>query len=46
MGTSYNYYLNEDHMLVDKVVNKAFFAEQNSIREIARIFKEQLGEEF
>lgn len=46
VGTSYNYYLNEDHMLVDKVVNKAFFAEQNSIREIARIFKEQLGEEF
>jgi len=46
VGTSHNYYLNEDHMLVDKVVNKAFFAEQNSIREIARIFKEQLGEEF
>jgi predicted nucleotidyltransferase len=46
VGTSYNYYLNEDHMLIDKVVNKAFFAEQNSIREIAKIFKEQLGEEF
>ncbi len=46
VGTSYNYYLYEDHMLVDKVVNKAFFAEQNAIREIARIFKEQLGEEF
>jgi len=46
VGASHNYYLNEDHMLVDKVVNKAFFAEQNSIREIARIFKEQLGEEF
>jgi predicted nucleotidyltransferase len=46
VGTSYNYYLNEDHMLVDKVVNQTFFAEQNSIREIARIFKEQLGEEF
>jgi predicted nucleotidyltransferase len=46
VGTSHNYYLNEDHMLIDKVVNKAFFAEQNSIREIARIFKEQLGEEF
>ncbi len=43
VGTSYNYYLNEDHMLVGKVVNKAFFAEQNSIREIAKIFKEQLG---
>ena len=46
VGTSYNYYLNEDHMLVGKVVNKAFFAEQNSIREIARIFKKQLGETF
>jgi predicted nucleotidyltransferase len=46
VGTSHNYYLNEDHMLVDKVVKKAFFAEQNSIREIARIFKEQLGDEF
>jgi predicted nucleotidyltransferase len=46
VGTSYNYYLNEDHMLVDKVVNKAFFAEQDSIREIARIFKDQLGNEF
>jgi predicted nucleotidyltransferase len=46
VGTSHNYYLNEDHMLVDKVVNKAFFAEQNAIREIVRIFKEQLGEEF
>jgi predicted nucleotidyltransferase len=33
-------------MLVGKVVNKAFFAEQNSIREIARIFKKQLGEKF
>jgi predicted nucleotidyltransferase len=46
VGTAYNYYLNEDHMLTGKVVNKAFFAEQNSIREIARIFKERLGEEF
>ena len=46
VGTAHNYYLNEDHMLVDKVVNEAFFAEQNSIREIARIFKEKLGEEF
>lgn len=46
VGTSYNYYLNEDHMLVGKVVNKAFLAEQNSIHEIARIFKEQLGEVF
>lgn len=46
VGTSYNYYLNEDHMLVCNVVNKAFLAEQNSIREIARIFKEQLGEVF
>jgi predicted nucleotidyltransferase/DNA-binding HxlR family transcriptional regulator len=46
VGTSYNYHLNEDHMLTGKVVNKAFFAEQNSIREIVRIFKEQLGEEF
>ncbi len=46
VGTSHNYYLNEDHMLVGKVVNTAFFAEQNAIREIARIFKEQLGEEF
>ncbi len=46
VGTSHNYYLNEDHMLVDKVVKKAFFAEQNSIREIARIFKEQLGDGF
>jgi len=45
-GTSYIYNLNEDHMLVGKVVNKAFLAEQNSIREIARIFKEQLGKEF
>ena len=46
VGTSHSYYLNEDHMLVDKVVNKAFFAEQNAIREIVRIFKEQLGDEF
>ena len=46
VGTSYNYYLNEDHMLVGQVVNKAFLAEQNSIREIASIFKDQLGKEF
>lgn len=46
VGTSHNYYLNEDHMLVGKAVNKAFFAEQNSIREIVRIFKEQLGDVF
>jgi len=46
VGTSYNYYFNEDHMLVNKVVNRAFFAEQNSMREIAWIFREQLGEEF
>jgi len=46
VGTSYNYRLNEDHMLVHKVANKAFLAEENSIREIARIFKEQLGEAF
>ena len=46
VGTSHNYYLNEDHMLIDKVVNKAFFVEQNAIREIVRIFKEQLGELF
>src|SRR4030065_2173048 len=46
VGTSYNYYLNEDHMLVVKVVNEVFLAEQNSIWEIARIFKDQLGKEF
>lgn len=45
-GSSYNYHLNERHMLVEKVVSKAFSAEQDSLREVARIFKEQLGEEF
>ena len=45
-GTSYIFSLNEEHMLFSKVINNAFLAEQNSLIEIVKIFKEQLGKEF
>jgi predicted nucleotidyltransferase len=46
VGTSYNYYLNEEHMFVRKVVDAAFTAEQNSLLGIVEVFSEQLGEDF
>ena len=45
-GTSYIFSLNEEHMLYSKVINRAFLAEQNSLIEIVKVFKEQLGKEF
>jgi predicted nucleotidyltransferase len=45
-GTSYIFTLNEEHMLFSKVIKRAFIAEQNSLIEIVKIFKELLGKEF
>jgi predicted nucleotidyltransferase len=43
VGTSHLYSLNEDHIFVDRVLDKAFNLEQNALLEVAKIFYEKIG---
>jgi predicted nucleotidyltransferase len=46
IGASYEYTLNEDHLLVSGVLMGAFDIERNALFEIVRIFEEQIGRDF
>jgi predicted nucleotidyltransferase len=46
IGASHEYALNEEHILVNRVLLGAFDVERNALLEIVRIFEEQMGRDF
>lgn len=46
IGASYEYTLNESHLLISGVLLDVFETERNALSEIAKIFEEQIGRDF